>query len=240
MDVVKYLDSFPLVSNEGFFDSITGKSKPKDRLDAKDINKTLANTYNNPEWLAKFKTPTGPVKFKWGTYANKNPEQGFKEYVKSIQDLNKHIANGFNELKKIAEAQRGTTTLNGQAKLIADLAKVIKDYTLPKNPTYTEKEPVTKEDIPVIYRYLIGTTLKEDGRNAKILDEIDEYNSNWYSANSPYRKELEARDEELGTIAIIIRDALVEYTRLFDEDDLIVRHTHYKESLIRYVNASLV
>lgn len=265
MNIKKYLDEFPLVcSGEGFFDIITGKSKPKDNLDAKNIKKVIQDTYLNDEWLSKFKVRTGKVRVKYANFANSSPDRGWKEEVKHVKTHATAVHKLFDELKGICESfgrvitsatvedRKRCETIGKQTveKLKRHASKWEQTLSPFSLAVYTELEPLTKDEIKTIAKYILGPTGSVDESVINSLGNIEDYVSHWSSSGGKYKSagyslidKIEAKlgeeDTDIGAWIVEVGHELVEFTRQYDTDDFRINHLRYKEALIRYCNASL-
>jgi len=258
MNIKNYLESFPLVSsNEGILDSVTGKSKPKPKLHAKNIKDVIRRTYKDPQWLDRFKTPSGNVTIRYSCAVDKDPEKGWREERKKTDALAKHIESEFNKVIAVcdkfgsyltkADPKKPDEADRMAARIAHDLEQLQKTWSFTRNDDGREHPPAPKDTIPKIADFILSTKEgRDDSRYTSVMDKVNEYTGKWYSVSSKYRRlaeELQDRSndhDDAWTVAcIMIRGYLVEFAGHVDEALLTLSRQTYAESLIRYVNASL-
>lgn len=257
MDIKKYLREFPLVSSsEGFFDTITGRSKPKDNMDAKNIKKVIQDTYLNDEWLAKFKSVEDKVKVKRGEYLTYPPEAGWRVYLKEMRTEGEMVMKLVQRMGAIADSYvrflegPNATDLSSatqeHTRIIREFDKFESDVLAiqPEQATYSELPALTKGQIKKIGLYLLKP-LNPKPAIIPIDVMVEDIVSSWYGVGSKYQKLArevykrsgERRDVWGGTANVISEkvDGLGWKLEHWEGH----RTYNYKNALIRWCNASL-
>lgn len=259
INVTEYLDKFPLmVSEEGFFDSITGKSKPKPDLDTNNIHDVIRKTYKSDDWLARFKTPAGKVNVKYGNFVTIDPAAGWRDEQAAKSRLQKSL---FAELKKLtdlcdrygkyletADPTKTAESHTAAKRLETDINQLARRWNWEEPAAKVELPPVPKDKISKMADFVLTTKAANDDDSLyqAVQDAITPYLEKWHSADSKYRvmaSKLENKpgvdSDAFSSIAVKLSGALEMFSNNVPEDSLRLSRRTYAESLIRYINASL-